>query len=171
MTQGKDMNKDLARLEEVLEVFGANTSRWPVTERAALEVLVETQNQARQLFDEMQALERVMDVAPTFNASDALKTRIVTAAITNSDHEPRVIPIRPASVDEDYSYTARRVTAMWPAAALAASLALGLYLGVSGVGGQAFESAIQISSISNVGDSNDISWVDDGNGSDAEDLL
>lgn len=165
------MKKDIARLEEVLEVFGANTARWPVAERTALELLVETQGEARRLFGEMQALERVMDVAPTLNASDALKARIITAAITNSDHEPRVIPLRPASVDEDHSNSAHRVTTLWPAAALAASLALGLYLGVSGVGGQAFESAIQISSISNAGDSDNISWVDDGNGSDAEDLL
>ena len=165
------MNKDLARLEEVLEVFGANTARWPVSERAALVVLVETQSQARRLFEEMQALERVMDVAPTLNASEALKARIVTAAITDSQHGACVIPIRTASVDEDYSFSARRVSAMWPAAALSASLALGLYLGVSGVGGQAFESAIQISSISNAGDAENIYWVDDGNGSDAEDLL
>jgi hypothetical protein len=172
MTQGKDTKKQIARLEQVLDTFGANPARWPVSDRAALEVLVETQHQARRLLDEAQALERVMDVAPMVKASDALKARIVTAAINDPEREASVVPISASPDRPEYSLRARRAALMWPAAALAASFAFGLYLGVSGVGGQAFEDAFQISAISGSGgDADTISWLDDSNGSDAEDLL
>ena len=59
--QDKDTKKYLARLEEVLDTFGADPARWPVSERAALETLAETQDQARGLIGEAQALELGMD--------------------------------------------------------------------------------------------------------------
>lgn len=172
MTQDKDTKKYLARLEEVLDTFGADPARWPVSERAALEALAETQDQARRLIGEAQALERVMDSAPALKASDALKARIVAAAANDPVREARVVPITTSPGRSGHSLRVRRAALMWPAAALAASFAFGLYLGVSGVGGQAFESAFQVAAINGAaGDAEAFSWLEDDSGPDAEDLL
>lgn len=172
MTQDNDTKKQLARLEYVLDTFGASPARWPAPERAALEQLVETQNQARKLLSEAQALERVMDAAPVIKASDALKARIVTTAVNDPVHEASVVPIMASPGRSGHSIHAPRITLMWPAAALAASFAFGLYLGVSGVGGQAFEGTFQIAAINSAGgDAEAISWLDDSTEPDLEDLL
>lgn len=170
--QSKGTKKQLARLEQVLDTYGADPSRWPVPERAALEVLVETQHQARKLLSEAQALEHVLDAAPVVKASDALKARIVAAAANDPVREASVVPVTASPGRSRHSIRLRRVTLMWPAAALAASFAFGLYLGVSGVGGEAFEGVFQIAAINGAGgDAEAISWLDDNAGLDSEDLL
>ncbi len=170
--QDKDTKKGLARLEEMLDTFGADPARWPVSERAALEALAGTQDQARRLIDEAQALERVMDTAPVLKASHALKARIVAAAANDAVREARVLPITASPGRSEHSLRVRRSALMWPAAALAASFAFGLYLGVSGVGGQAFEGAFQIAAINGAGgDEEAIFWLEDDSGPDAEDML
>ncbi len=170
--QDKDTKKGLARLEEVLDTFGADPARWPVSERAALEALAGTQDQARRLIDEAQALERVMDTAPVLKASHALKARIVAAATNDPVREASVVPITASPGRSGHSLRARRIALIWPAAALAASFAFGLYLGVSDLGGQAFEGAIRVAGINvSGGDADTISWLDDRAGPDEEDLL
>lgn len=172
MTQDIDTKKLISRLEQVLDIFGADPARWPVSERAALEALVETQHQARLLLGEAQALERVMEAAPVVKASDALKARIVTTAANDPEREASVVPITASPGRSGQSLRVRRVTLMWPAAALAASFAFGLYLGVSGVGGQAFEGTFQIAAFNGSGgEADNISWLDDSTGPDSEDLL
>ncbi len=172
MTLHKDTKTQIFRLEEVLDIYGANPARWPSRERAGLEMLVETQAQARALLGEAQALEQVMASTPVLRASDALKARILTAATNDSEREARVVPIAAAPVQSAPSQRVRRTTLIWPAAALAASFAFGLYLGVAGVGGQTFDSAFQIATINGSGgDADSVSWLDDGTSSDAEDLL
>jgi len=172
MTQDKDTKNDLARLAEVLDTFGADPARWPVSERAALEALAGTQDQARRLIGEAQALERVMDAAPELRASNALKARIVSAAANDPVREARVVPITASPVRSGHSLRVRRASLIWPAAALASSFVFGLYLGVSGVGGQVFEGAFQVAAINGAGgDAEAISWLEDDSGPDAEDLL
>lgn len=172
MTQDKDTKTQITKLAEVLDIYGANPSRWPAQERAGLEVLVKTQSQAQALLGEAQALEQVMASAPALRASDALKARILTAAASDSEREARVVPITAAPVRSGPSPRVQRATLIWPAAALAASFAFGLYLGVAGFGGQTFDGAFQIATINGSGgDADSISWLDDGTSSDAEDLL
>ncbi len=172
MTQDRDIKKQIARLEQVLDIYGANPGRWPVAERAGLEVLVETQPQAQRLLGEAQALEQVMASSPAHKASDTLKARIVAAAVKDTEREARVVPITAASVRSGPSLDKRRARLIWPAAALAASFAFGLYLGVAGIGGQTFDGALQIALINGSGgDADTISWLDDSTGTEAEDLL
>ena len=52
--------KDMKRLEQVLEIFGADSDRWPVSERAELEALIEHDDQARRLIGEAHALSSLM---------------------------------------------------------------------------------------------------------------
>ena len=172
MTQGRDPKKQIARLVEVLDTFGANPARWPVSERTALETIVNTQHQARKLLGEAQALEHVMDAAPVVKASAALKARIVAAATIDPVREASVVPITASPGRSGHSLRARRIALIWPAAALAASFAFGLYLGVSDLGGQAFEGAIRVAGINvSGGDADTISWLYDRAGPDEEDLL
>ncbi|MGD9868316.1 MAG: hypothetical protein AB7U38_10005 [Hyphomicrobiales bacterium] len=123
----------IGRLEHVLAVYGANSGRWPDAERASLRELCARDPQAKGLLDEASALDRLLDAAPAGNASAALQARIVAAAAAESG--ARVVPID--------SFRERRAAGgglslrrggFWPAAALAASFAFGIYLGTTSVG-------------------------------------
>lgn len=168
----KDIRLELARLEQVLDTFGAEPLRWPEPERHSLEQLLKTQPAARQLHAEASALERVMDAVPAFAASDALKARIVAAAVSDPVRDARVVPITASPAPLPRHGKGSGVSAIWPAAALAASFAFGLYLGVAGVGGQAFQGAFQVSGlVGNPADAEGITWLDDGAGPEAGDML
>ena len=55
----------LERLEQVTNLFGADPERWPPEEREGLRHLVATDPGARHLVAEAQALDQVLDLAPT----------------------------------------------------------------------------------------------------------
>jgi hypothetical protein len=168
----KDIRFELARLEQVLDTFGAEPSRWPEPERCSLEHILKTQPAARQLHAEASALARVMDAVPAISASDALKARIVAAAVTDPVRDARVVPITASPASLARHGKSSGVSTIWPAAALAASFAFGLYLGVAGIGGQAFQGAFQVSGLGgNPSDAEGITWLDDGAEPDAGDVL
>ncbi len=169
----KDTKEKLARLADVLDAFGPDSARWPDAERDELRALVDTQLQGRQLHREARALARVMDAAPSMAASADLKAGILAAATKDQSREARVVPITAGRGLAETTTRSGRSTPLWPAAALAASFALGVFLGASGVGGGALDGAIQFASVSNgaVEGTYTDSWLDGGTGSDAEDLL
>jgi len=170
MTQAKNIEKELARLETVLDIFGSDPNRWPARERVALEALIETNADARRLLGEALALARVMDTAPASKASASLKSRITTAVIEDTGRDARIIPIQAARTRSMQPLSVRRGgRAMWSAAALAASFAFGLYMGVAGIGGTAVDGAFQIApNGTSGGDADSISWLEDGAGADEE---
>ncbi len=163
MTKGNNVQRKLTRLEGVLDTFGADSRRWPGAERRTLEALIEKNADARRLLGEASAMARLMDAAPAPEASAALKSRIVAAAIRGAGRDARVVPIKAARSRTAQSASARRMGAIWPAAALAASFAFGLYLGAADIGGAAVDGAFEIamSGVSNT-DADSISWLDDG---------
>ena len=162
MTQGNKLQQELTRLESVLDTFGADPGRWPASERHMLETLIEKNTDARLLLGEARAVARVMDGTPVPEASAALKSRIVTAATDKAGRDARIVPIRTARPRRGRSIPARRTAAIWPAAALAASFAFGLYLGVAGIGGTAVDGAFEIAmSGASSSDANAISWLDE----------
>lgn len=174
MNDGNEMTKDtkhmLARLERVLDTYGPESARWPASEREPLMALSRTEPEGRRLLAEAQALARVMDALPPVSANDALKARIVTAAISDPEHDARVVPISAGMKSFPRTDAPEPFRKVWPAAALAASFAIGLYLGVAGIGGQTFETAVRISGLSSAGgESDNIHWLEDGSGS--EDVL
>lgn len=149
MAKFENNAKKLKRLDAVLSVYGSNPADWPVGERAALKRVIASVPAAARLLDEAAALGRVMGYASAGLASEDIKQRIVSAAVEDGSTEPRVIPIAVSRSRRSVSFSAER-GAMWPAAALAASFAFGLYLGVSGLGTNTVDQALELASLNGV---------------------
>lgn len=134
----KTMNgeRDLTRLDEVLSIHGADAARWPAGERDALAALVRDDTAAARLAREAAALDKVLALAPAGKASDALKNRIVAAAIADGAREAKVVPMSAARSSSRSAFGSGRET-IWSATAMAACFALGLYLGIAGAGSEA----------------------------------
>tara|TARA_R110000824_G_scaffold366730_2_gene555632 strand:- start:165174 stop:165704 length:531 start_codon:yes stop_codon:yes gene_type:complete len=133
---GSDMNKEMSlqRLRAIVEAYGAAAHRWPVEERDAALALVGSDPQARAMLDDALNLDLLLDQAPAIPApSDMLVSRIMAA--------------RPRAVSREYLAPPRTsgATGFWrglirdiwpygspalPAGALAASIVLGVSLGL-----------------------------------------
>ena len=134
----------LTRLKEILDLHGADKNRWPPAEREALRALCGRDQRARDLLAEARAFDTLLDLAPSGSASGALTDRITSAAIVSGDREARIIPIS-AGRRQPVRVQTMTVARLWPAAGLlAASLAVGLYLGINGLLGATFDGAVQI---------------------------
>lgn len=127
----------LDRLREIVEAFGAAAHRWPVSERQAALTLVAKSAEARALVDEALTLDLMLDAAPAAApASEMLVSRIMAA-------RPRAVPLtmpvgRPASAKRGTGFWKSLLQDVWPygspafpAGALAASIALGVSIGLS----------------------------------------
>ena len=134
-----------ADFERLLDVYGSDRTRWPVEARASAGQLVARDKAARRLLAEAEALDRTLERAPLPSLAEeaALADRILAAA----RRSPRMVPV----VQADAARMARRAidnvvrlpglrarprwmtpTALGSAAGtLAASLALGVFLGLS----------------------------------------
>jgi len=168
----KDTKQNLAKLSGLLDIYGPDAKRWPEAGRDELQLLLQSHPEGRRMLREAQALAQVMDAAPSMTASTDLKAGIVAAAIGNNDREARVVPIAAGRKRRQSTANTQSLGRLWPAAALAASFAVGLYLGVSGVGGQTFDGAFQFAALSStVSDADSDSWLDNGAGGYVEDLL
>lgn len=166
-----DNAKELERLDTVLAVYGSDPADWPSNERAALKDLIAAAPSAARLLAEAVALDRVMDHAPAGKAIEVLKQQIVAAAVEDGSTETRVIPISAAHSRRGMSFAGDR-KAMWPVAALAASFAFGLYLGVSGLGINTVDQALEFASLNSVSEEvDDFELLPTGNGGDRDSLL
>ena len=169
MNTTRNTTTDLARLETVFDTYGADPARWPEDERAGLEHLIDSDERAARLAAEAAALDRVMAHDPAGDANEGLKRRILAAAVNDGGREARVVPMtasrRPAA-----TVAISRRAALWPAAALAASFALGLYLGLSGLGGTAIDSALRYAQF-NGGEAGQAIWLTDAPDGGSEELL
>ncbi|MGI9384384.1 MAG: hypothetical protein ACR2PO_14625 [Methyloligellaceae bacterium] len=117
----------LAELEQVLDVYGAEAVRWPEARRESLLAFAASDDAGARLLAEARALDALLAEAPAGHASEAFKAAIVAAAVDDGSREARVIPLSTAR-----SRPIPRTG--WQAAALlAASFALGLYLGIVGL--------------------------------------
>jgi hypothetical protein len=138
----------IAELEQLLDVYGSDRTRWPVEARAGAGQLVARDRAARRLLAEAEALDRVLERAPlpTLAQEAAIAERIVAAA----RRTPRVVP-SPKDKEDKGRRAATAVDNVVPLSGLraraqrfgtktafggltgafAASLALGVYLGLS----------------------------------------
>ena len=89
MTTKEKRAEDRQALEHLLEVYGADRTRWPARERLRFASLVAEDDGARRLVSEASALDSLLDLAPKASAAreHALKERIVAAALRQT--EPR----------------------------------------------------------------------------------
>jgi hypothetical protein len=148
MTNMSNTNMSLADFERLLEVYGAARTRWPAEARAAAAGLVARDRTAQQLLAEAEALDRVLGRAPqpSLVREAALAERIVASA----QRSPRIVrisrddaPPAPASYKGTVVHlppmgATRRRWRIRPqiggtASLLAASLAMGIFLGLSSV--------------------------------------
>jgi hypothetical protein len=137
----------MAEFERLLDVYGSDRTRWPIEARAGAGQLVARERAARRLLAEAEALDRALDRAPlpSLAREAALAERIVTAA----RRSPRMVPAATAAGGDAVRRSAGNVVALpmaserrprlsraavgGVAGAFAASLALGVFLGLSGL--------------------------------------
>ncbi|PKQ08120.1 MAG: hypothetical protein CVT73_07840 [Alphaproteobacteria bacterium HGW-Alphaproteobacteria-12] len=121
----------LERLKAILAAYGASPGRWPADERMAAEALLAASAEARGLVADAALFDMLLDEAPLDAPSRALAERLVAA-------RPRAVPPARASLalPKSRGFIGGLVEAVWPygspafpAAALAASLVLGVALG------------------------------------------
>ncbi len=136
MDEKKKHDAELAELEAVLETLGARPERWPPDQRARLMTLVGSDVRAAQAFSEAKALDRLLGMAPDGGVAGAgFEARILAAAgHTPQAHRPFAVvggadSARRRSADASGSGVQRRWQAL---ALLAASLLLGVFIGLSG---------------------------------------
>jgi hypothetical protein len=142
----------MGALERLLEVHGADRTRWPARERLRFASLVSEDEEAQRLLKEAAALDSLLDLAPRAgkDREHALKERIVAAALKSADTKLAVVAgglegnparwpawaRRPAFAP---AFAKARLGGQLPAAALlAASLVVGVLLGSAGT----FESTV-----------------------------
>ena len=134
-----------ADFERLLDVYGSDRTRWPVEARASAGQLVARDKAARRLLAEAEALDRTLERAPLPSLAEeaALADRILAAA----HRSPRMVPVVQAdaarmarrAIDNVVRLPGLRARPRWmtpttlssAAGTLAASLALGVFLGLS----------------------------------------
>lgn len=140
--------REIEALRRLLEIHGADRTRWPARERLRFAHLLAEDAEASALLAEAEALDRLLDRAPRVGAERqaALADRIVAAAIASG--RPGVVPApserRAAGNVLDLGEARSRSPVLqqrrssgrksgWQAAALmAASLVLGVLVGATG---------------------------------------
>jgi len=146
MTKNNKQVADREALERLLEIYGADRTRWPARERLRFASVISDDDAASHMLAEAQALDTLLDRAsrPSDAAVEALKDRIMAAAMREPPAKVSVATRPAASIRPAASVTSiwsrRRVLpaiaprfAEWPAAAvLAASLVVGVMLGSAG---------------------------------------
>jgi hypothetical protein len=114
---------NLKRFKEIVEAYGADPARWPARERAAAEAFLASSSEARQLREAEARLDDVLDRATAVAAAPGLAARIRRTALAN-DHGSRASGAASSWFAELWEGPIWR-----PAAALAASMVLGLAVG------------------------------------------
>ncbi len=132
MTQHDD-NKPatIDGLTRLLDVFGADRSRWPARERLKYSGFILDHAGARRLVAEAEALDTLLDSAPEPKPAnlEAVAARIMAATGTADLRTRNITPLRPRA-PAPHQDNDRLIG--WPAAALlAASLVLGVFAGTT----------------------------------------
>ena len=147
MTSMSNNTMTIADFERLLDVYGSDRTRWPVEARASAGQLVARDKAARRLLAEAEALDRTLERAPLPSLAEeaALADRILAAA----RRSPRMVPIAKndagamarRAIDNVVRLPSLRTRPRWlarsafggAAGMLAASLALGVFIGLSSV--------------------------------------
>jgi len=134
----------LAEFEGLVDIYGSDTSRWPLDRRVAALSAAQESAEAGRYLAEARALELVLATAPSSGAETLAKlTDRILAAATGAeaqDIRPSAAPSGPPAKVVPINRAAprppvlRSQSASWQtAAALAASLVLGIGIGLTGV--------------------------------------
>ena len=163
-----------AEFERLLDIYGSDRTRWPVEARASAGQLVARDRAARRLLAEAEALDRALERAPlpTLAQEAAMAERIVAAA----RRTPRMVsvaklaavhPAAPAdnvvalpAAPAQRRWLASRAAFGGVAGALAASLLLGVFLGLSNLSQGLLPALEQLTGISLGSNSSIVAQVD-----------
>lgn len=149
----------LERFKDLVAAYGADPARWPERERVAALDLLERIPEARRLMEEASAIDRLLDLSPTTAVTPELQARILAQLHARTGVRSGIagflaalLPGRPAWV---------------PAAALMASLALGLGVGtfapsIAGLDGDSAHDAALLAMTG--ADFDDGAWDETGDG-------
>lgn len=145
MTNTSNTSMTLADFERLLDVYGGDRTRWPAEARAAAAQLVARDAKARRTLAEAESLDRVLERAPlpSLAVEAALAERIVAAA----QRSPRIVKTASGkspvvSLPDDRAVPPPRIASrklgllrgeVRAAAVLAASLMVGIFIGISNV--------------------------------------
>jgi hypothetical protein len=138
MTKMNKRAEDREALERLLDIYGADRTRWPARERLRFAGVISEDKTAARMLAEADALDRLLEQAPRASSADveALKERIMAAALRAKAPQLAVVAggKGPAvKVAARPALAARFARGEWRAAAmLAASLVLGVMLGSTG---------------------------------------
>lgn len=118
----------LELLEEVLDAYGADRTRWPADVRRQLAPLVSSSPEARRMMAEAEAFDRLLDLAPAL--PQAKVTALADRIALQAGRTPRMVSSTPMTLpgSERAPVWRRHAAGM---ASLAASLMIGLLLGQS----------------------------------------
>ncbi len=127
------------RATEILDVFGASHAAWPARERSALLALMDRDQELKALWEEMIALDRVLQQSASVEPSEKLMMAILAdAADIQAEMQPGGLRVPGRS-----SVWQQMLELLWPygsptipAGALAASVILGVGVGVLSVNAQ-----------------------------------
>ena len=182
MTKMDKLAEDREALERLLEIYGADRTRWPARERLRFAGIVGDDKVAARMLAEAGALDRLLEQAPRASVADidALKERIVAAALRSGAPQLAVVAggkagdakLAPATKRRP-AFAARFGDGQWPAAAmLAASLVLGVMLGSTGTLDATMQEVAQVAGLgSTASDSSQLALGDDVYGQMDEDML
>ena len=182
MTKMDKRAEDREALERLLEIYGADRTRWPARERLRFAGVIGDDKVAARMLAEAGALDRLLEQAPRASVADidALKEKIVAAALRSGAPQLAVVAGGKAGVVQPSSarargpaFAARFGRGQWPAAAmLAASLVLGVMLGSTGTLDATMQEVAQVAGFgSTASDSSQLALGDDVYGQMDEDML
>jgi len=184
MTMDDKRTEDRQALERLLEVYGADRTRWPARERLRFASFIGEDEPAQRLVAEATALDSLLDRAP--RASEArehvLKERIVAAALRSADTKLAVVAgsgadnatrwpawMRPASLASSLGKAPAR-TEWAVATVMAASLVIGVMLGSAGTFDSTVQEVAEVSGLATAADTAQLALGEDITFAD-EDLL
>ncbi len=161
MTNRSTTAMSLSEFEHLLEVYGADRTRWPIAARASAAACLASSASARKLHSEAGALDAVLLLSEEPDKKDvtALIERIVAASqttprLTAPASEMTDVSRRPAGrvVTPKSKIVAGKVVAgrdwMRGVAVLAASLVIGIFVGQSQLGARAVPALEDLTGIS-----------------------
>ena len=182
MTKMDKRAEDREALERLLDIYGADRTRWPARERLRFAGIVGEDKVAARILGEADALDRLLEQAPRASGADveALKERIMAAALRAQAPQFAVITSGKRGSAKAVPLAGRRAPFIarfargeWPAAALlAASLVVGVMLGSAGTLDTTMQEVAQVAGFgSTASDSSQLALGDDLYGQMDEDLL
>jgi len=172
---------DRKALEHLLDVCGADRTRWPARERLRFASFITQDGEAQRLVAESAALDALLDRAPraSEDRERALKERIVATALRTGETKLAIVTSNDAPAPPRLPIWLRaasparmRERREWPAAAvLAASLVLGVMLGSAGTFDSTMQQVAEAAGIDSTAETSQLALGEDMLGSVDEDFL